>query len=113
MLFVDFLGGLAPSSVYSSSLSGSGVSSVLRSNKFRLKLGSANMRADVAVFFENVNLGLGVRISGLLSSTLAELQTIALALECVLSFSLVHLFMNSQAARIEFGVSGFSELVLG
>ncbi|KAG9295961.1 hypothetical protein G9A89_011813 [Geosiphon pyriformis] len=45
-------------------------------------LRTANMKAGAAVFFENINSGLGVRVSGLVSSTLTELQAIALALEC-------------------------------
>ncbi|KAG9296929.1 hypothetical protein G9A89_006884 [Geosiphon pyriformis] len=49
-----------------------------------------DMLAYAAVFFEDINLGLGVGVSGLVSSTLMELQAIALALECVPSFSLHH-----------------------
>ncbi|KAG9294052.1 hypothetical protein G9A89_004920 [Geosiphon pyriformis] len=43
-------------------------------------------------------MGLGVKVSDLLSSTLAELQAIALALKCVPTVSKVSLFSNSQAA---------------
>ncbi|KAG9305602.1 hypothetical protein G9A89_001663 [Geosiphon pyriformis] len=60
-------------------------------------LGTLDMKAG-AVFFEDLNLGLGVSVSGLVSSTLAELQTIALVLECVFSLSSVDLFSDSQAA---------------
>ncbi|KAG9287064.1 hypothetical protein G9A89_023029 [Geosiphon pyriformis] len=49
-------------------------------------------------FFENVNLGLGISIQGLVSSTLAELQAIELALKCVLVARSVCLFSNSQTA---------------
>ncbi|KAG9291686.1 hypothetical protein G9A89_022105 [Geosiphon pyriformis] len=78
------------------SLGGVGLLSILESSEFRhvgsslldvvvdglsvymdgslINLGSTNVRAGVTVFFEDVNLDLGVRISGLLSSTLAELQ---------------------------------------
>ncbi|KAG9288345.1 hypothetical protein G9A89_021376 [Geosiphon pyriformis] len=61
-------------------------------------LGTVDMLAGAAVFFENIDLGLGVRVSGLVSFTLAELQAIALALECVLSSHSVDLFSDSQVA---------------
>ncbi|KAG9306836.1 hypothetical protein G9A89_005737 [Geosiphon pyriformis] len=61
-------------------------------------LGSVNMKVGAAVFFKDINLGLGVRVSDLVSSTLTELQAIALALECVLFSRLVDLFLDSQAA---------------
>ncbi|KAG9285361.1 hypothetical protein G9A89_010836 [Geosiphon pyriformis] len=61
-------------------------------------LRTPSMMADTAVFFENINLGLGVGVSGLVSSTMIELQTIALALECILFFCSVDLFSDSQAA---------------
>ncbi|KAG9307160.1 hypothetical protein G9A89_016988 [Geosiphon pyriformis] len=61
-------------------------------------LGTVDMLAGAAVFFEDINSGLDVRVSGLVSSTLVELQAIALALECVLSFYSVDLFSDSQAA---------------
>ncbi|KAG9296806.1 hypothetical protein G9A89_002203 [Geosiphon pyriformis] len=56
------------------------------------------MQAGATVFFDGVDLGLGVEVFGLVSSTMAELQTIALALECVSSSSSVHLFSDSQMA---------------
>ncbi|KAG9306716.1 hypothetical protein G9A89_004263 [Geosiphon pyriformis] len=46
----------------------------------------------------DIDLGLGVGILGLMSSILAEMQTIALALECIPPFSSVHLFSDSQSA---------------
>ncbi|KAG9301991.1 hypothetical protein G9A89_021035 [Geosiphon pyriformis] len=52
-------------------------------------LGTVGMKAGAA---------LGVKVSGLVSSTLTELQVIALALECVPFFHLVDLFSDSQAA---------------
>ncbi|KAG9298387.1 hypothetical protein G9A89_005247 [Geosiphon pyriformis] len=61
-------------------------------------LGTVDILAGAAVFFENIDSGLGVEVSGLVSSTLAELQAIALALECVFSFWSVDLFSDSQAA---------------
>ncbi|KAG9302155.1 hypothetical protein G9A89_020589 [Geosiphon pyriformis] len=61
-------------------------------------IGIVGCRAGAAVFFEDIGLGLGVSVSGLMSSTLVELQTVALALECVLSSSFVCLFSDSQSA---------------
>ncbi|KAG9287364.1 hypothetical protein G9A89_023736 [Geosiphon pyriformis] len=61
-------------------------------------LGTINMKTDAAIFFEDINLGLGVGVSGLVSSTIMKLQAITLALECI-SFSYsIDLFSNSQAA---------------
>ncbi|KAG9293949.1 hypothetical protein G9A89_019287 [Geosiphon pyriformis] len=59
-------------------------------------LGTVGCRA--AVFFEDIGLGLGVRVLGLMLSTLAELQAVALALECVPPSSSVCLFSDSQSA---------------
>ncbi|KAG9285559.1 hypothetical protein G9A89_006547 [Geosiphon pyriformis] len=61
-------------------------------------LGTVGCRAGAAVFFEDIGLGLGVRVLGLMSSTLAELQAVALALECVPPSSSVCLFSDSQLA---------------
>ncbi|KAG9304767.1 hypothetical protein G9A89_016797 [Geosiphon pyriformis] len=61
-------------------------------------LGIVNMLADAVVFFKDIDLGLGVGVFGLVSSTLAELQAIALALKCVPSFHSVDLFSDSQVA---------------
>ncbi|KAG9295281.1 hypothetical protein G9A89_021212 [Geosiphon pyriformis] len=61
-------------------------------------LGMLNCRNDAAAFFEDINLGLGVSVHDLISSTLVELQAIALALECMLRLYSVHLFLDSQAA---------------
>ncbi|KAG9301692.1 hypothetical protein G9A89_016763 [Geosiphon pyriformis] len=61
-------------------------------------LGTIQRKTDAAVFFDNIGLGLGIRVTGLLSSTLAELQAIALALECVPSLSSVCLHSDSQTA---------------
>ncbi|KAG9288806.1 hypothetical protein G9A89_023103 [Geosiphon pyriformis] len=61
-------------------------------------LGIVDMRAGAAVFFEDIDLGLGVGVSGLVSSTLTELQAITLALECVPFSHLIDLFSDSQAA---------------
>ncbi|KAG9284576.1 hypothetical protein G9A89_004618 [Geosiphon pyriformis] len=61
-------------------------------------LGSVNIKAGAAVFFKDISMDLGVRVSGLMSSTLTKLQTIALALECVPSSCSIDLFSNNQAA---------------
>ncbi|KAG9290082.1 hypothetical protein G9A89_010388 [Geosiphon pyriformis] len=61
-------------------------------------LGIIGCRAGAAAFFENIGLGLSVSVLGLMLSTLAELQAIALALECILSSSSVYLYSDSQAA---------------
>ncbi|KAG9287370.1 hypothetical protein G9A89_023742 [Geosiphon pyriformis] len=56
------------------------------------------MKAGAAAFFKDINLGLGVEVSGMVSSTLVKLQAIVLAFECVPSLSSVYLFSDSQAA---------------
>ncbi|KAG9296989.1 hypothetical protein G9A89_008575 [Geosiphon pyriformis] len=61
-------------------------------------LGTPGIMAGAVVFFENIDLDLGVGISGLVSSTMAELQAIVLALKCIPSSCSVDLFLNSQAA---------------
>ncbi|KAG9306546.1 hypothetical protein G9A89_004743 [Geosiphon pyriformis] len=66
-------------------------------------LGTVDMWAGAAIFFDSVDLGLGVKVSGLVSSTMAELQAIALALECVPPFSSIHLFSD---IKEHFGVIG-------
>ncbi|KAG9291029.1 hypothetical protein G9A89_012901 [Geosiphon pyriformis] len=58
-------------------------------------LGTAGCRVGAAAFFGDIGLGLGVGILSLMSSTLAELQAIALALECVPLSSSVYLFSDS------------------
>ncbi|KAG9307380.1 hypothetical protein G9A89_017209 [Geosiphon pyriformis] len=61
-------------------------------------LGTVDMKTGAAVFFEDINSGLGVSVFSLVSFTLMELQAIALALECIPLFHLVDLFSDSQAA---------------
>ncbi|KAG9297261.1 hypothetical protein G9A89_001530 [Geosiphon pyriformis] len=61
-------------------------------------LGTVDMQAGAAIFFDGIDLDLGVEVSGLVSSTMVELQAITLALECVPPSSSVHLFSDSQAA---------------
>ncbi|KAG9306341.1 hypothetical protein G9A89_018224 [Geosiphon pyriformis] len=61
-------------------------------------LESVDIKAGAAVFFEDISMNLGVGVSGLMFSTLTELQTIALALECVSPSHSIDLFLDSQAA---------------
>ncbi|KAG9303195.1 hypothetical protein G9A89_000730 [Geosiphon pyriformis] len=61
-------------------------------------LGTFSVKSGVVVFFDDINMGLGVKVLGLLSSTLVELQAIALVLECIPAVSKVSLFSDSQAA---------------
>ncbi|KAG9284984.1 hypothetical protein G9A89_009794 [Geosiphon pyriformis] len=71
-------------------------------------LGSIDMRANAMVFFENISLSLGVRVFGLMSSILAELQIITLVFECVPSNCSVSVFMDNQAVlnvcKLELGL---------
>ncbi|KAG9301871.1 hypothetical protein G9A89_004550 [Geosiphon pyriformis] len=57
-----------------------------------------DVTCGAAAFFSKISLGVGVRVQGLLSFTLTELQTIALALKCVLLSCSVMLHSNNQAA---------------
>ncbi|KAG9291557.1 hypothetical protein G9A89_021976 [Geosiphon pyriformis] len=70
-------------------------------------LGIIGVCSGVAAYFFTTNISVGVRVHGLLSSTLVKLQVIALALECVPASSAVTLFMNSQVSldMCKFGVS--------
>ncbi|KAG9305201.1 hypothetical protein G9A89_010709 [Geosiphon pyriformis] len=61
-------------------------------------LDTVGYKAGAAAFFEDIGMGLGVGVSGLMSSIMAELQAIALALECVPVFNNVYLFSDSQSA---------------
>ncbi|KAG9291522.1 hypothetical protein G9A89_021941 [Geosiphon pyriformis] len=71
-------------------------------------LGTLSVKSGVVVFFDNIKMSLGVRVSGLLSSILAELQAIVLVFECVPAVSKVCLFSDSQtvldACRLELGL---------
>ncbi|KAG9291984.1 hypothetical protein G9A89_017883 [Geosiphon pyriformis] len=62
------------------------------------ELGTHDMKAGAVVFFEDINLSLGVEVSELVFSTMAELQAIALTLECVPLSCSINLFSNSQTA---------------
>ncbi|KAG9288753.1 hypothetical protein G9A89_023050 [Geosiphon pyriformis] len=61
-------------------------------------LGTVGCRTGVAVYFKDIDLGLGIGVSSLMSFTLAEMQAIVLALECVSLASFVHLFSDNQSA---------------
>ncbi|KAG9290919.1 hypothetical protein G9A89_011069 [Geosiphon pyriformis] len=67
-------------------------------NKSLSGLGTFDMKAGAAVFFENISMGLGVGVFSLMFSIMVELQAIALAFKCVLSFHTINLFLDSQAA---------------
>ncbi|KAG9302126.1 hypothetical protein G9A89_020560 [Geosiphon pyriformis] len=60
--------------------------------------GSAEVACGAAAYFLVLDKSIGVTVCGLLSSTMAELQAVALALECVPSSSTVVLRLDSQAA---------------
>ncbi|KAG9307216.1 hypothetical protein G9A89_017044 [Geosiphon pyriformis] len=60
--------------------------------------GTANIIGSMTAYFSSVNLSVGGKIQGLLSSTLSELQAVALTLECIPSFCVVVLHLDSQAA---------------
>ncbi|KAG9307278.1 hypothetical protein G9A89_017106 [Geosiphon pyriformis] len=109
-LFVRFLGGVVLSSICFFSVEDHADSDVHLSHGFgvicntlmtvdaaRLSvymdgslsgLGTVDVKTSAAVFFEDIDLGLGVGVSGLVSSTLVELQAMTLALECVSAFHL-------------------------
>ncbi|KAG9306609.1 hypothetical protein G9A89_004806 [Geosiphon pyriformis] len=61
-------------------------------------LGTVGCKAGAVAFFEDIGMSLGVGVSGLMSSIMAELQAIALALKCVPVFSNVYLFSDNQSA---------------
>ncbi|KAG9292125.1 hypothetical protein G9A89_005269 [Geosiphon pyriformis] len=61
-------------------------------------LGTLDMKTGTAVFFKNIGLSLGVEVSGLVSSIMAKLQAVALALECIPFYSSVQIFSDSQSA---------------
>ncbi|KAG9292177.1 hypothetical protein G9A89_023897 [Geosiphon pyriformis] len=60
--------------------------------------GSVEVACGAAAYFPVLDMSIGVTVRGLLSSTMAELQAVTLALECVPSSSTVVLCLNSQAA---------------
>ncbi|KAG9306333.1 hypothetical protein G9A89_018216 [Geosiphon pyriformis] len=60
--------------------------------------GSAEVACGAVAYFPVLDKSIGVAVRGLLSSTMAELQAVTLALECVPSSSTVVLCLDSQAA---------------
>ncbi|KAG9305777.1 hypothetical protein G9A89_001065 [Geosiphon pyriformis] len=60
--------------------------------------GMQEMECGAAAYFLDVDLCIGIRVSGLVSFILAELQVIVLALECVLFCSSIVVYLNSQIA---------------
>ncbi|KAG9289773.1 hypothetical protein G9A89_015353 [Geosiphon pyriformis] len=60
--------------------------------------GSAEVASGAAAYFLALDLSVDIAVQGLLLSTMAELQTVALSLECVFSSSTVVLHLNSQTA---------------
>ncbi|KAG9302133.1 hypothetical protein G9A89_020567 [Geosiphon pyriformis] len=58
--------------------------------------GSAEMTNNIAVYFLTIDIGIGIRVFELLFFTLAELQAIALVLECVSFSCFVILYSDSQ-----------------
>ncbi|KAG9287634.1 hypothetical protein G9A89_023984 [Geosiphon pyriformis] len=59
---------------------------------------SVEVVGRAAAYFLAVNADIGVKVAGLLSSTLTELQAVVLALKCVPSSCSVVLYLNSQFA---------------
>ncbi|KAG9303458.1 hypothetical protein G9A89_013785 [Geosiphon pyriformis] len=60
--------------------------------------GSSSMVSGTTAYFLALDARVGVGVCGLLSSTLSELQAVALALECIPFFCSVVLHLDSQAA---------------
>ncbi|KAG9297448.1 hypothetical protein G9A89_020849 [Geosiphon pyriformis] len=58
-------------------------------------LGSIGVYSSAAAYFLKANISVGMRVLGLLSSTLVELQAIALVLECVFESSTIILFTDT------------------
>ncbi|KAG9304265.1 hypothetical protein G9A89_019827 [Geosiphon pyriformis] len=61
-------------------------------------LGSADVASGVVAFFSVIDMSIGISVNGLLSSTMAKLQAIALSLECVPSSCTVIVHADSQVA---------------
>ncbi|KAG9285847.1 hypothetical protein G9A89_013272 [Geosiphon pyriformis] len=84
-----------------------GVLSVYMNGSLK-NLGTVSCKTGAATFFKDIGLGLGVGVLGLMFSTLAELQTIVLALKCILLSSTIYLFLDSQFAldayKLELGL---------
>ncbi|KAG9307742.1 hypothetical protein G9A89_023307 [Geosiphon pyriformis] len=61
-------------------------------------LGTAKVAGGAAAYFPDASMGIGVEVSGLFFSTMAELYAVALALECVPFLCSVVINTDSQAA---------------
>ncbi|KAG9298558.1 hypothetical protein G9A89_018917 [Geosiphon pyriformis] len=72
--------------------------SLFKPSLAKVDLGLCEIKCNAAAYFLNLDLGIGAKISGLVSSTMVELWAIALALECVLSDSSVIVYSDSKAA---------------
>ncbi|KAG9290844.1 hypothetical protein G9A89_010993 [Geosiphon pyriformis] len=59
--------------------------------------GSANIASRTVAYFLAADMSIEVKVSGLLSSILAKLQAVALALKCVLSSCAVVFYLDSQS----------------
>ncbi|KAG9294845.1 hypothetical protein G9A89_008537 [Geosiphon pyriformis] len=66
-------------------------------NRFLKGADSAEIASGMAAYFSAIDMGIGIRVQELLLSTLAELQAIALVLECIPSFCSVVLYSDSQS----------------
>ncbi|KAG9304656.1 hypothetical protein G9A89_020220 [Geosiphon pyriformis] len=60
--------------------------------------GSVDVASSVVAFFSAIDMSIGIRVDGLLSSTMAKLQVIALSLECVSFSCTVIMYADSQVA---------------
>ncbi|KAG9306521.1 hypothetical protein G9A89_004718 [Geosiphon pyriformis] len=76
------------------------------------RFGSFNVAGSATAYFSTIDHSIGVRVHGLMSFILAELQAVALALEYVPSSSAVTVHLDSQAA-INTCVSELSHPVKG
>ncbi|KAG9292129.1 hypothetical protein G9A89_005273 [Geosiphon pyriformis] len=73
-------------------------------------LGSIGACGGTAAYFPKTDASIGVKVLGLLFSTLVKLQTITLALECVPISNTVELFTDSQ---VSLDVCKFNVSILG
>ncbi|KAG9293874.1 hypothetical protein G9A89_019212 [Geosiphon pyriformis] len=80
-------------------------------------LGSISACGGTATYFSNANASISVKIFGLLSSTLVELQPITLVLKCMSVSNIVELFTDSQTLLdickfdVDMSVKGHSSIV--
>ncbi|KAG9289700.1 hypothetical protein G9A89_014435 [Geosiphon pyriformis] len=84
------------------------------SDKSLRNLDSCEIKCKAATYFFDLDLGIGIGVGGLVSSTMAELQAIVLALECVLlNSSVKHLgVLGNEHADVLAGLTAGSDLVL-